>query len=144
MTVMPWFLVCISIFKQGFFLTSYLVFRLPQIFMFFNHIRQQNSLLRGREMSRDVLRACCNRERDLRASVAFHKDALIHSELQLIKIQQGAFSILLPVLSLCLQVLSIFRASDNIHWMTFCVIIRHLVIKEHMKDHAGWHIRELT
>lgn len=80
MTVKLWFLVCISIFKQGFFSTLYLVFRLPQILTFSNHIRQQNSLLRGKKISRDVPRVCCSRERDLRASAAFHKDTLICSE----------------------------------------------------------------
>lgn len=63
-------------------------------------------------MSRDVLRACCNRERDLRASVAFHKDTLIYSELKLIKIQQGAFSTLASFF-LSLQVLSIFREFET-------------------------------
>ena len=132
------FLACISIFKQGFFSTLYLAFRLPQIWTFSNRIQLQNSLLRGhKKKTAEMCAGWVAAERDLRASAAFHKATLMCAEQLLVKANKHSTGCRLfscQVFFVCTIWLSTVIQITNFGWQTLTVIVSHLVMKEQNKD----------
>lgn len=102
--------------------TLYLVFRLPQIFTFNNHIRQQNSLLRGKKTPAAMRPGCVAAQREMWELQQYFTKTPLYVQssclLKLIQIQQGAFSTLAK---LCVLLLLLFFASAE-HFQRFSVI----------------------
>lgn len=130
-------------FQIGILLCSLSGFSGAAIFFFFQQsqaaakqpAKRQKKFKNCKKTSGEMWSGCVAARRDLRASAAFHKDALVWSERLLIKIQQGVFSTLAKLLCCC----CFFSASAE-HFQRFSVI-RSTSTEWHSACHESAHER---